>query len=406
MSEERDRTEQPQAEHASAQPLRLGVYVHVPFCAHVCTYCDFVKEPLRPALAGRYVALLPQEARLTARRHDLEPSSARHDERRVDSLYLGGGTPSVLSAAQLAELIAGVRAAIPLSPAAEVTIEANPESLDDERLAALAAAGVNRLSLGVQAEQPHLLRRLGRRHRPDDVRRVVAAARRHGISNVNLDLMYGLPGQTMSDWRESLAAAMALQPEHLSLYSLQVEVGTAFARLAARGRLELPDEDEQAAMYELACDELAVGGWRHYEISNWARPGRESRHHLLYWENQEWLGLGPGAASRFAGRHWTNTPLLAEWAAAAAAGAEPPRSEDVLLDQRTLASDTVILGLRLLDGVSLRDFARRFERPLQEWFPGAVESVIEDGLAVVEGDRLHLSSRGLLLGNRAFAAFV
>lgn len=379
----------------AAEPA-LGLYVHVPFCHHRCTYCDFVLVPARAALLERYLAALEREAEAMGRLLAGRPAV---------SLYVGGGTPSLLSPAQIDRLFALLRRHFAWPAGAEVTVEANPESLEPARLEALVRNGVNRLSLGVQAWQPGLLRRLGRRHGPGEVRRAVEEARRAGLANLNADLIFGLPGQGLGEWRESLEAAVALGFEHLSAYALELEPETAFGRLRAAGRLPLPDEEEVAAMYRLAQRFLAQSGYRQVEISNWARPGFESRHNLLYWRTEEWLGLGPGAASRLGGLEWRNGGDVEAYLRALEEGQPPPR-EVAVLDAMRAASDAVVLGLRLGAGVDPEAFRRRFGLALEEAFPGAVRRALASGLAELRGGRLRLTEEGCFLAHRVMVEFL
>ncbi|MDI3318088.1 MAG: radical SAM family heme chaperone HemW [Bacillota bacterium] len=373
-----------------------GLYVHIPFCHHRCTYCDFVLRPLRPGLVERFLGALEREAA------ELAPLVAG---RAAASLYVGGGTPSVLRPDQIERLFGLLRRHFTWQPDAEVTVEANPESLDEERLEAFARQGVNRLSLGVQAWQPEILRRLGRRHGAAEVRRAVELARRAGLDRLNADLMFGLPGQDRAAWEESLEAAIELGFPHLSAYALELEPGTAFGRLHAAGRLALPDDEEVADMYDLARHRLAEAGYEQVEISNWARPGFASRHNLLYWRTEEWLGLGPGAASRLGGLEWTDTGDVEGWMAAVEAGGPPPRRIGQL-DPLRAASDAVILGLRLRRGVDLDAFRRRFGLPLEEAFPGALERALSTGLAELRRGRLRLTEEGCFLANRVMEEFL
>ncbi|MDI3298312.1 MAG: radical SAM family heme chaperone HemW [Bacillota bacterium] len=381
---------------APAVEPAVGLYVHVPFCHHRCTYCDFVLVPAREALLERYLAALEREA------EELAPLLAG---RPAVSLYVGGGTPSVLRPGQIDRLFALLRRHFAWLPEAEVTVEANPESLDAGRLEAFLRNGVNRLSLGVQAWQPELLRRLGRRHGPEEVRRAVALARQAGLANLSADLIFGLPGQSLEAWRESLEAVTGLGFEHLSAYALELEPATAFGRLHAAGRLPLPGEEEVAAMYRLAQRLLAGAGYRQVEISNWARPGFASRHNLLYWRTEEWLGLGPGAASRLGGAEWSDAGDVEAYLRALEAGQPPPR-EAGALDGLRAASDAVILGLRLREGVDLDAFRRRFGLPLEEAFPGATERALASGLAELRGGRLRLTEEGCFLANRVMVEFL
>lgn len=385
----------------------LGVYVHVPFCARKCLYCDFTAHVYRPDLAAGFAGDVLREAVLLADRPALRG-------RRGGTLYFGGGTPTVLPAAELASAAAGLRRILGIGDGAEATVEANPETLDADKLSRLRAAGFNRLSLGVQSWDDACLTGLGRRHTAAEAERAFRLARAAGFTNVGIDLMYGIPGQTAAAWRETLARTVALGPEHVSAYSLQIEEGTPFGRWAREGRLSAPDpggagalpaDDAAAEMYARAREVLGAAGYEHYEISNFAKPGFRSRHNQVYWRNGEYLGLGPGASSHLDGRRWTNVRRLDRWRAALAAGALPAAEEERLSREREM-SDTVLLGLRLLEGVSLGDFRRRFGVELQAVYGPEVDELIGLGLLVLDGDRLRLAPAALPVANRVFLRFL
>jgi oxygen-independent coproporphyrinogen-3 oxidase len=382
-----------------------GLYVHVPFCPCRCTYCDFVAVGPGPRVArwhAPYLRAVAAEGAYWARA--LQPGPPA-------TVYYGGGTPTAVGAEALAELHAALAHTFDLRPGTEVTVECNPETVDAEGLARLRAAGVTRLSVGLQAVQEQLLRRLGRGHTFADAARAVAAARRAGLESVNVDVMCGLPGQGCADLAETLARVVALGPDHVSVYALQVEDGTVLAAELRRGRLALPGEDEVAEQLALARRLLAEAGYEHYEISNWARPGRRCRHNLLYWENGDYLGLGVGAHSHWGGARWANTRRLAVYVGAlegpAAEAVPPPWAEAYEPpDPSRERSEGAILGLRLLEGLDLAAYARRYGVPLGAAFPGAVEQLVAAGLCEVAEGRLRLRPEAVALGNRAFAAFV
>src|SRR3954454_17153222 len=265
-----------------SRPMRavpFGVYVHIPFCAHRCDYCDFATWTDRAHLIDDYVDACVR---------DLEHRVATGAVPDATSVFFGGGTPSLLPAPSLALILA----AIPRAHGAEVTVECNPDSVDAEQLATLAAAGVNRVSIGVESMAPHVLAALNRTHDPANVERAVVAARAAGIERVNLDLIYGTPGETLDDWRATLAGALALEPEHVSAYALTVEAGTPLGKAIAAGNRRAPDDDDQADKYAAADDALSTAGLDWYEISNWARPREECRHNLLYWHGGDYLAIG------------------------------------------------------------------------------------------------------------------
>ncbi len=374
-----------------------GLYVHVPFCEKRCHYCDFNTYLLRDGGVEDYLDALGREAHLYA-------AGAAPPGDPFDTLYIGGGTPTALGPGQLDRLFAVLRP-LALRPGAEVTVEANPGTLTDARLAALRAGGVNRISLGVQTLNDSLLERLGRIHGARHAADCFDRARRMGFGNINVDLMFGLPGQDVSDWRRTLREIIAWGPEHISCYSLIIEEGTPFGDLHAQNALPLPGDDAELAMYELAMEELGAAGYEHYEISNWARPGFQSGHNRIYWLNGEWLGLGPGAHSHWRGERFSNERLPHDYARRLAAG-ELPIARREAVDEATAEEDTVILGLRLLEGVDAAAFEHRFGRPLDDAFGPEIARLVDLGLVRWDGERLRLTSRGLPVANQVFQAFL
>ncbi|MCL6451830.1 MAG: radical SAM family heme chaperone HemW [Acetobacteraceae bacterium] len=378
---------------------KLGLYVHVPLCrGGKCRYCDFYSLPFTAPRARRYISALAREAELRAR-------DPRIRGRRFHTLYLGGGTPTSLGAGALAGLLEMLSRTFPLEPGAEVTVEANPGTVDREGLARLRAAGASRLSLGVQAFQDRLLSSLGRRHRARDAGPAVLWAREAGFCSVGVDLMFGLPGQTLADWRESLDRALELGPDHLSTYSLLLEPGTRLEADVRSGRARLPDPDLEADMFEAAMDLLPAAGFEHYEVSNFARPGYRCRHNLLYWEGGEYLGLGPGAHSFLGGERSFNLPDLEGYAREVERG-RLPTGGSLRPEPEELMGEAMFLGLRLVQGVSLAGFSARFGVAVAQAFPGSLEKLQRLGLLVLDGDRVRLSRRGLMLGNAAFGEFL
>jgi putative oxygen-independent coproporphyrinogen III oxidase len=364
----------------AVEASRFGVYVHVPFCRARCPYCDFAVVVGADEAHAAYVDAVLREA---------DRWAARVAGRRVESVYLGGGTPSLLDPALLARLLAGLRAAFDVAPGAEVTVEANPETLDPGRVQGIRAAGATRLSIGAQSFVPEVLRRLGRAHDPGQVARAVRAARAAGFESVSLDLVYGTPGETLRDWETSLARALALAPDHLSAYALTVEPGTAFAARVAAGRMAPPDEDRQADCFEAACEALARAGYDHYEVSSWARPGRRCRHNLLYWTQGEYAGLGPGAHAHLDGvRSWNVRSLRAYLARS-----PEVRAGEERLDDAARAEEWLMLRLRLVEGLDLAEASRRLGLDLRA--PSRALAAL--GLARPDPDRLVLTRRGILL---------
>ena len=370
---------EPRADVAHLAPA-FGIYVHIPYCISRCPYCDFNTYVGIEDTAPEYVEALLWEANDWA---------SRAAGRAAGSIFLGGGTPSLLEPLLMRTLLDGLRAAFVVDPDAEIAIEANPETVDVERLRAYRTAGVNRISFGAQSFRAGVLAKLGRAHSAERTEAAVREARAAGFDNLNLDLIYGTPGESLDDWRVSLERAIALDPEHLSAYALTIEPGTAFGADVAGGRMPAPDDDDQAAKYELALDLLAEAGYEHYEISNWTRPGRACRHNLVYWTQGEYAGLGAGAHGHLdAVRTWNEKVprTYIERAPHARAGEER-------LDPASRRAEWLQLRLRLVAGLDVRDAEARLGRDLGTF----VEGLERDGLVTCDGGVIVLTRRGLLL---------
>ncbi|KAB1657273.1 coproporphyrinogen III oxidase [Pseudoclavibacter chungangensis] len=345
----------------------LGAYVHVPFCRVRCGYCDFntyTAEELRGATRGGYPDEVLREIALAARvLGDVDAT------RQLSTVFFGGGTPTLLPPGDLARMLHGLRDTFGLVDGAEVTVEANPDSIDAAGLEALAAAGVTRVSFGMQSAVPHVLRTLDRTHDPARVPQVVAAARAAGLET-SVDLIYGTPGESLDDWRTSLDAAIALEPGHISAYALIVERGTALARRIRRGEIAPVDDDLHAEMYEVLDARTAEAGFEWYEVSNWSLGGRSpSRHNLSYWRDADWWGFGPGAHSHAGGVRWWNAKHPAAYAQRLAAGRTPAVGREVL-DEATKRFERIMLGVRLREGLDVSLLDDR----------GPVAGLIADGL--------------------------
>ncbi len=373
----------PPAALAELPGRELGVYLHVPFCAVRCGYCDFntytAAELGGGASQESYAATAIAEIELLA---GVLPGAPA-----VSTVFVGGGTPTLLPSADLARMLAAVRDRFGLTPAAEVTTEANPDSVTPESLAELREGGFTRISFGMQSAVPGVLAVLDRTHDPEGVPRAVEWARAAGFEQISLDLIYGAPGESMADWRRSLEAALACEPDHLSAYSLIVEDGTALARQVRSGALPMPDEDDLADKYLLADELLEAAGLGWYEVSNWAREGARCRHNELYWTSAHWLGVGPGAHAHAGGVRWWNVKHPRAYAARLAEGLSPAAARE-LLDDDTRRVERVLLEIRLREGlpVSLVPAER-------------VERVVAEGLGTVAGERLTLTLRGRLLAD-------
>ncbi|HLV43652.1 MAG TPA: radical SAM family heme chaperone HemW [Aggregatilineales bacterium] len=377
----------------------LSLYVHIPFCRTLCTYCAFNTYAGMQALVAPYVEALCREIRLVGE----AGGAAAH------TLYFGGGTPSLLSAEQAAAVIEAAREVFALPDGAEITLEANPGTVDLDKLRAYRAGGVNRLSIGVQSADADELRMFGRRHSFEEAEEAYRLARAAGCDNISLDLIYGAPRQTLAGWRRTLDAVLAWEPEHVSLYALKLEPGTSLHRQVERGRLPEPDDDLAADMYDLARACLDAAGLQQYEISNWARPGFESVHNRQYWLNEPYLGFGAGAHGYAAGLRYWNVDPVAEYIGLIKQG--EPRAfplSPAVADTETISTtlemaETVILGLRLVgEGVSRRAFEARFGRSLDDVFGAALGAMVQAGLVMQDGDRVRLTERGYLLSNQVF----
>ncbi|MCL4868538.1 MAG: radical SAM family heme chaperone HemW [Anaerolineae bacterium] len=380
-----------------------SLYLHIPFCRHRCAYCDFNTYSSLSELKEVYAAALCAEITQVAAK----------DQRLVPTVFFGGGTPSLMSAESIGTILDTVRAGFALSPQAEITMEANPGTVDRPYLEAVRAAGVNRLSFGVQSANQDELIFLEREHTFAAVIEAVEMSRQAGFTNLNLDLIYGLPGQTMVRWEHSLQAILALEPEHISLYCLTIEPGTPMHRWLRNGQIEPPDPDAAADQYELALQMMAGHGFSHYEISNWAKPGFQCQHNLSYWRNQEYLGLGAGAHGHAAGYryHLVKQPRVYirrmqegqarryPWSSAVA--------EVIPLSRADQMGETMMTQLRLLqEGVDAAAFQAQFGQTPTEAYPGIIETLIQNGLLQLVGEKIRLTERGFFLSNQVFYHFV
>ncbi len=369
-------------------PRPLGLYIHIPFCRQKCAYCDFY------SLSGREDRMDDYVDALCAHLTETAPFAAGHE---VDTVYFGGGTPTCLGAGRLVRVLKTVKKKYRVARDAEITVEANPESAGDWRaLRSLRRAGFNRLSLGMQSACDEELRRIGRIHTAEETAAAVAAARKAGVADVSLDLIYGLPGQTREQWAANLAAAAALEPEHLSCYGLKVEEGTPL--YACRERADLPDDEAQADMYLHTVEYLARQGYGQYEISNFAKPGRVSRHNLKYWTLGEYAGFGPGAHSDFGGVRYAYTRDLDGYIRGVREHT-PMLSENERIPPLERDTEWVMLGLRTVRGLDPRAFERQFRRRFSCFLP-FLESCRQAGYALEEDGRWRLTPRGFLVSNQ------
>lgn len=376
---------------ASAHTDSFGVYLHVPFCATRCGYCDF--NTYTPGQLGSGAT---QGDYLDAIVAELEMAVVKHPElaRGADTVFVGGGTPSMLGASGLRRLLDGVRNSFGLADDAEVTTESNPESTSPEFFEGLAEAGFTRVSLGMQSAVPHVLATLDRTHTPGRPAAAVAEARAAGFEHINLDVIYGTPGESMADLDTTLEAVLATEVDHVSAYSLIVEPGTAMARKVRRGELPMPDDDDLADRYECIDAALSQVGFSWYEVSNWAKPGGQCRHNMLYWRDGNWWGAGPGAHSHLDGTRFYNVKHPARYAATISGGELPIKdSEGLTAEDRH--TEKIMLGLRLAEGIDANLLGEdELDKARRQAEAGMVEFVSVDG-----GQRIQLTNRGRLLAD-------
>lgn len=372
----------------------LGLYIHIPFCRQKCLYCDFPSYAGREGRQEDYVAALLAEIRRRGGENAV-----------VSTVFFGGGTPTVLSPAQLKRILDTIKACFFLAPDAEITIEANPGTLDESMARALRQIGFNRLSMGVQAWQNRLLRSLGRIHTIEEFQRNFRTVRAAGFQNINSDLMFALPGQSMADWQETLRSVIALAPEHISAYSLILEEGTPFFEQYQKGLLQPVSEELDREMYWWAVDFLEQQGYRQYEISNFAKEGRQSRHNRIYWQAEEYLGFGLGAHSYRGGKRFHNTYDLEKYIAAHS-DAEQLTEDIEMISETDAMAELMFLGLRLTEGVCFARFRERFGREMREIYGTQIDSLKRDGLLHESETGIRLTRRGIDVSNFVFEKFL
>ena len=374
--------------------MDYGLYVHIPFCRQKCFYCDFPSYAGREELMEQYIDAMLFE--LERRTEGLPPPG---------TVYIGGGTPTVLPPFLLARVLEALGRKLPLGGTVEFSLEANPGTVSGETFSLAAACGVNRVSLGVQSFDDGRLKKIGRIHTVADAALAVELVRRAGIKNLNLDLIYALPDETLTDLQHDLKAAVALGPEHISIYGLQVEEGTVFGRLQEEGRLSLPDEDTAEAMYDWLTAELPRQGYERYEISNFARRGFESRHNLGYWQDRPYIGIGAAAHSFWGNCRQENPADLKEYIGTIGRG-ELPLRETERPTRANLMSEFCFLALRTAEGIDKASFERKFGVPVAEIYAAAIERLRGWGLLRETAERISLTPQGMKLGNVAFAEFL
>jgi oxygen-independent coproporphyrinogen-3 oxidase len=387
---------------AAKEPIQAlldtaSLYLHIPFCHTRCHYCDFNTFAGLLPLREPYVRALLTEIGLAG-------EMAKHPDgrqRRSRTVFLGGGTPSLLQVEQIERILAACFKSFAIDENAEITMEANPGTLNQEQLFGVRKTGINRLSMGAQSFDAGLLKTLGRIHTPEEIEQAVQYARRAGFSSINLDFMFGLPDQTMQHWQETLKRALEIRPEHLSLYSLIIEEGTPFHDWVDAGSITPGDEDLCADMYEYADDLLRQAGYINYEISNWALPDHQSHHNLTYWQNLPYIGMGTGAASSFAGRRFSNEREPTTYIQTLKKQRLPEVESEIVGHEQAM-SETAFLGLRTAMGLHLATFETRFGQPFAQFAGDRLQRVDEAGLLEYKDGWLRLSTRGRLLGNEVF----
>ncbi|MDO8794800.1 MAG: radical SAM family heme chaperone HemW [Vicinamibacterales bacterium] len=371
----------------------LGLYVHIPFCSAICNYCNFNRGLFDAALKERYVAALLNEIRRSG------------DGAPADTIFFGGGTPSLLEPSEIDDIIAACRGAFALSADAEITLEANPETISPERLEGFRAAGVNRLSYGVQSFRDDELVRLTRLHSASRAADAFLVARAAGFDNISLDLMMWLPQQSVAHWLESVDALIALGPDHASMYMLEIYPNAPLRDAMARSRWSVAPDDDVASMYLSGLDRMDNAGYLQYEISNAAKPGRQSRHNLKYWMDGEWLGFGCGAHSTRRGVRWKNQSSTEEYISAVAGGGQLETERRVLSAEERL-EEALFTGLRLNAGLDVEAVKRRYGIDVWGQFGGELQMFVDEGLLIYDGGSVRLTRAGMLLAHEIMAVFI
>lgn len=378
--------------------MTLGLYVHIPFCLRKCNYCDFLSGASTASERGEYLKALEQDIQLESKRLTIS-------KREVHSVFFGGGTPTVLEAEALVNILSKLREYFIWNQGTEVTVEANPGTITLEKLRTLKSGGFNRLSLGVQSFNFQELQSIGRQHSLKDIYNSYHLIREAGFTNVNLDLIYALPGQALESWQENLQRAVELQPEHISAYGLKIEPGTILEERLNQGLIQETDEDLNDEMYQWTIEYLTSMGYLHYEISNFSLSDKESRHNLGYWQQEPYLGFGLGATSYLNQKRWTKSRNFADYQCLTKCAVVPVEEEELLSDKEAI-EEAMFLGLRLTEGIDLKTLGNRYNLDLEARFQSLIEELIISNLLERKGSRIRLSSKGLSLGNQVFMAFL
>jgi len=374
-----------------------GMYIHIPFCHQICNYCDFNKVFFKNQPVDKYIESIGEELALIKK--------AGVPFNQLETVFLGGGTPTSLSEKQLERLLQIIHTYVDVASLKEFSTEANPDELTYEKLVVLKNGGVNRLSIGVQSFDEELLTKLGRTHSPNDAVRVVEDARKVGFDNISIDLIYGLPNQTIEQWQDTLVKATNLGLQHYSGYSLIVEPKTVFYNLMNKGKLPLPGEDIEAEMFEMLIQHMEKHGHSQYEISNFAVPGAESIHNLLYWENTTYIGVGAGAHGYISGERYSNIGPLKKYMDKVELGERPIQNTHTVTDLESMEEE-MFLGLRKTNGVSVSDFYKKFGKTLDDVYGEKIEMLIAKELIIKTDDHVKLTHRGIFRGNEVFQEFL
>ncbi|EOZ5810503.1 radical SAM family heme chaperone HemW [Enterococcus hirae] len=375
---------------------KVSAYIHIPFCEHICYYCDFNKVFLEGQPVDEYVEMLLKEMEITLKQHPVK---------ELETLYVGGGTPTSLTAVQLDRLLAGAREILPFKEGKEFTVEANPGDLTKEKLQVMKNYGVNRLSMGVQTFDNRLLKKIGRKHTAEDVYQTMRFLEEENFTNVSIDLIYALPGQTLEGYRETLNQALALDLPHYSLYSLILENKTMFMNWVRQGRLELPDQETETWMFEETIQAMEKKGRHQYEISNFGLEGHESKHNLMYWNNDHYFGFGAGASGYLGNKRYRNKGPIQHYLRPLRAGELPVLETEVLLRENQIEEE-MFLGLRKKIGISKQHFYERYQQTIESLYSKVLTDLEKEGLLVNESDRIYLTPKGTFLGNEVFERFL
>ena len=375
-----------------------GIYIHIPFCHQICNYCDFNKVFFKNQPVDEYIEALGKEMEMVVAQ---SPESFQH----VETVFLGGGTPTALSAKQIERLLQLIKQHIPLHEVIEFSSEANPDELSEDKLVALLAGGVTRLSMGVQSFDQGLLEKIGRTHSNEHVYETVALAKKVGFTNISIDLMYGLPGQTMEQWKDSLQKALALNLPHYSAYSLIVEPKTIFYIQYNKGKLVLPTEDLEAEMYDVLMQEMEAAGLHQYEISNFAKDGHLSVHNKIYWDNDEYAGFGAGAHGYLNGVRYSNIAPIKKYIETIEGNERPLIHEHEVTKSERL-EEQMFLGLRKTEGVPHQMFEKKFGTSMHHTFEKQIQLNVEAGLLEADEHGVRLTRRGRFVGNEVFQHFL